>query len=166
MAENLSTRSGGYFTRDLADVGDNDKELRFEISTKTNQSSLRKHFTWTCPSLYQVNPGTIKEGTSFDILREFMSRPDQAPQIYSKALSREIKSFQKSCSNLETDQSSSNLSNLGQEEEPNESKKRDKHVSVERSSMQAFSHKVSASLEHLLMQNTEAESLLERGNYR
>ncbi|CAH7686815.1 expressed protein [Phakopsora pachyrhizi] len=32
--------------------------------------------------------------------------------------------------------------------------------------MQAFSHKVSASLEHLLMQNTEAESLLERGNYR
>ncbi|CAH7686812.1 hypothetical protein PPACK8108_LOCUS21512 [Phakopsora pachyrhizi] len=86
MAENLSIKSG-------ADVSDNDKELQFEISTKTNQSSTRKHFTWTCPSLYQVNPGTIKEGTSFDILREFMSRPDQAPQIYSKALSRETSMY-------------------------------------------------------------------------
>ncbi|CAH7686806.1 expressed protein [Phakopsora pachyrhizi] len=168
MAENLSANSG-YFTQDTADVSDDRKELQFETTSKTNQSSSRNHFTWTCPSLYQVNPGISKEGTSFDILREFMSRPDrapQSPQIDSKAPSRETKSFQKFSSILETDQSSSNLSYLGQEEVQNESNNRDIPVSVGRSSILGSSHKESTSLMSLLIKNTEADSLLDKENYR
>ncbi|CAH7686811.1 expressed protein [Phakopsora pachyrhizi] len=168
MAEHLYANSG-YFTQDTADVSDDRKELQFETTSKTNQSSSRNHFTWTCPSLYQVNPGISKEGTSFDILREFMSRPDraqQSPQIDGKALSRETKSFQKFSSILETDQSSSSLSYLGQEEVQNESNNRDKPVSVGRSSMLGSSHKESTSLISLLIEDTEAESLLDKENYR
>ncbi|KAI8453158.1 hypothetical protein BY996DRAFT_6414883 [Phakopsora pachyrhizi] len=144
MAEHLYANSG-YFTQDTADVSDDRKELQFETTSKTNQSSSRNHFTWTCPSLYQVNPGISKEGTSFDILREFMSRPDraqQSPQIDGKALSRETKEVQ------------------------NESNNRDKPVSVGRSSMLGSSHKESTSLISLLIEDTEAESLLDKENYR
>ncbi|KAI8460195.1 hypothetical protein BY996DRAFT_6409584 [Phakopsora pachyrhizi] len=162
-----------------ADSGGSDSEPQTEIRTRGIQSSLRTHFTWTCPSLYQVNPRDANKGTSLGILREFMSRPDGAPKTLSEApnhdtlkngtkiaLKKALLLYHDSNSTLETIQSSPGVLNVGQGEGSSKSNNDIHPALMCRSIASGSTHKVSEVAENSLEEKIITDNSSDKGNYR